>query len=51
MSEIYISPDLTLREREADKKLRDELRQKREDGEEGWFIKRGKLVKNINSQM
>ena len=38
-------PDQTRREREKSKKLRDELQEKRDNGEEGWFIKGGQLVK------
>lgn len=34
---------MTWREREANKKLWEELQEKRENGE-GWYIKRGKLM-------
>ncbi|KAK4322910.1 hypothetical protein Pmani_006359 [Petrolisthes manimaculis] len=40
---VWIVPDLTMKERERDKELRRELQEKREAGEEGWYIRRGKL--------
>lgn len=45
---IFIVPDLTYRERELEKKLRDELQRKRENGETGWYIRRGALHRNEN---
>ena len=45
MNTISIAPDLTIREREQDKKVRNELKIKKENGENDWFIKNGKLVK------
>ena len=48
LGSIGIAPDLTHREREIDRKLRDELRTKREKGEQGWYIKGGKLQQNKN---
>ena len=45
LKRAVIVPDQTRREREKSKKLRDELQEKRDNGEEGWFIKRGQLVK------
>ena len=42
---IYITPDLTPAEREAAKKLRDELSARRKAGEVNLTIRRGKIVK------
>ena len=42
---IFIVPDLTREQREWDKKLREELKNKKDAGEEGWYIKRGELCK------
>ena len=42
---VMISLDLNKEEREAEKKLRNELKEKRDRGEVGWFIKNRKLVK------
>ena len=45
---IFIVPDMTPKEREKDKKLREELKSKRDSGEERWFISREELVmKNV----
>ena len=41
---IYINPDLTQKEREAGKKLREELAQRRRAGEQNIYIKRGRIV-------
>jgi FtsZ-binding cell division protein ZapB len=43
--ETIIAPDLTPRERERDRELREELMQKRRCGESGWYIRRGELVR------
>ena len=42
---IGISLDLCKEDREKDKKLRAELKQKRDSGERNWYIKNGKLSK------
>ena len=42
---VMINLDLNREEREAEKKLRNELKEKRDRGEVGWFIKNRKLVK------
>ena len=42
-----IAPDLTKKEREADHKLRLELKEKQQRGERGWFISKGKLQRNF----
>ena len=44
---IVIAPDLTRLERERDKKLREELKEKQQKGERGWFIKKGRLQRNF----
>lgn len=44
---ISIVPDLTPKEREIDKNLRAQLKEKRDQGEEGWYIYRGKLLKKF----
>ena len=43
LKKVIVAPDLTLKEREHDRKLRNELKQKREAGENNWFIHRGEL--------
>ena len=47
---IFIAPDLTRKEREHEKKLLEELQRKRENGELGWYIKKGELHRNENFQ-
>ena len=42
---IMIVPDLTVKERFEDKKLREELRRRRDDGENDIFISKGKIIK------
>ncbi|KAI8501333.1 hypothetical protein Bbelb_206040 [Branchiostoma belcheri] len=43
-SRVYIVPDMTPNEREADRKLRQELKSRREAGEENLVIRRGRIV-------
>lgn len=43
-SNIFITPDMTPKEREKNKELREELKRRRENGEEGIAIRRGKIV-------
>ena len=45
VKKISITPDLTLQERELDRKLRQELKIKKENGDSNWYIKNGKLQK------
>ena len=45
---IFISPDLTRKQQEIDKKLRLEVRKFRDNGEPGAKIQAGKVVKNTN---
>lgn len=43
---IGIAPDMTKRQRDQNKKLREELQEKRNRGERGWYIKQGQLMRN-----
>ena len=43
--EIFINPDLSPKERQAQKELRSELARRKEAGESGIFIRRGRIVK------
>ena len=43
---IYIGPDQTQAERESSNRLRGELRRRREEGQTGWLIRRGRLVRS-----
>ena len=45
LKKVIITPDMTKSERDVEKQLRDELREKRENGENDWYIKNKKLVK------
>jgi len=42
--EVYICPDLTAKERELNKRLRDDLKLRRANGEKNLVIKRGQIV-------
>lgn len=42
-------PDMTVSEREEDKRLRDELRRRREDGEQGLYISKGQIRKKTRN--
>ena len=42
---VRISPDLTKQQREHDKKLRNEMKECRDNGETGLYIKNGVLYK------
>ena len=46
---IYVNRDMTKDEQELEKQLREELKGKREQGEEGWKIKKGKVVREMES--
>ena len=46
--DIYINPDLTADQREADGRLRAELKRRRNEGETNIYIKRGNIVR-VNS--
>ena len=41
---VFITPDLTTREREVNKALRDELKRRKGNGEQNLMIKRGRIV-------
>ncbi len=45
---VYITPDLTFKEREESRKLRQELFARRDQGEQDIVIRRGKIVKSWN---
>jgi len=44
---VYINPDLSIRERNAQKELREELKRRKDAGETHLKIIRGKIVMNI----
>ena len=46
---IYVTPDLSKKEREENKRLREELSMRRQEGEEDLMIRRGRIVK-VNSE-
>jgi chromosome segregation ATPase len=48
---VYISPDLTRRQQEADKKLRDKFRELKGAGEQDIKIKKGKIIKNSDGRV
>ena len=43
-SNVFISPDLIPKEREVNKRLREELKSRKEAGEKNLMIRRGKIV-------
>lgn len=45
LRKVVIAPDMTKKERERNRELRQQLKDKRDNGETGWYIKRGQLVK------
>lgn len=46
---VYISPDLTIKEREEAKQLRLELQRRRSQGERNLVIRRGRIITNIHN--
>lgn len=46
---IYISPDLTPKEREANQLLRAELKRRKSAGKENLIIRRGKIVVSMGN--
>ena len=44
-SRIRVAKDLTIKQREIDRKLVEELKSRRNRGENDWYIRKGKLVK------
>ncbi len=47
---IFVTPDLAPKERQQNKELREELKKRREDGEDGLVIRRGKITHIHNAQ-
>ena len=41
---MYVSPDLTMKEREINRALHQELKRRKEAGEKDLIIKRGKII-------
>ena len=50
MRKIIIAPDLTKKEQEEDRKLRLKLREKKDRGETGWYIRKGQLLRNFQQE-
>lgn len=46
VKKVSVTKDLTLKEREESKRLWEQLQEKRRQGEDGWFIKNDKLMRN-----
>ena len=46
IKKVSISKDKTIKEKEASKRLYEQLKQKRDDGEEGRYIRDGKLLQS-----
>ena len=44
LKKVYITPDLSVKDREVQKKLQKELRERRDNGEENLVIRRGQIV-------
>ena len=42
--DVYISPDLTKKQQESERNLRDELIRRRQSGEQNIMIKNGKII-------
>ena len=47
-NKVFVNPDLTLLQRKRDKQLRDEVKRRREEGEEV-YIRRGRIVNKANA--
>ena len=47
LRKVIVTSDLTRKERERDRKLRMELKAKKDKGERGWYIKKGELMQNF----
>ena len=50
IKKLFITRDMTLKERNEERKLRDELRKRRDEGETDLMIRRGKIVKKPGAQ-
>lgn len=46
IKKVSITRDMTVREREESKRLYEQLKQKRNNGEEGWYIRDGRLLQS-----
>ena len=46
---VFISPNLTKKQRILQKSLKERLKEKKENSEEGWTIKRWQVVKSLQS--
>ena len=51
LKKIIITPDMTVKEREISRKLREDLRIRREAGEENLVIRRGKIVNRMQDDI
>ena len=51
LRKIIISPDMTVTEREINMRLREDLRIRREAGEENLVIRRGKIVNRVQNEI
>ena len=51
LKKIIITPDMTVKEREINKKLREDLMIRREAGEENLVIRRGKIVNRMQDDI
>ena len=47
---IYINPDLTPKERETNKILREDLKRRKDNGEVDLVIRRGKIIKSFRKE-
>lgn len=45
LGKVMVAPDLTPKEQVIDKNLREQLKEKIQSGEQGWFIKSGRLTR------
>ena len=43
MHKVVVVPDLTWKQREKNNQLRNQLQEKRDNKEQGWYISRGEL--------
>ena len=45
---VFIGPDLSITEREQERKLRSELKERYDRGEKNWVINKGRIVERRN---
>ena len=48
-SRVFITPDLSPKEREKNRQLREELKRRHDDGEEGLIIRKGEIIRKGQS--